>query len=180
MKKLIFILCLLPLGLMAQQNLNNNTVNITSRGDIYFPYAHCFMHFRDSAILITASQNAWYKVNNATNGLWNADEFDYLTKTGDTVRVDYAGDYWSMYTLRLSGTNQMDRYQLGIFKNGILQNLSSHTLAVNNGQMTLVLQWYFVGVVAGDYISLRVRNVTNGNDPTLIGGSFYMKKEMEE
>ena len=122
MKKLLILLSFIPVFGYGQMFLNNNTVEITARGDIYFPYAHCFMHFRDSAVVITATQNVWYKVNNTKNSLWNADEFDYLTKAGDTVRVDYSGDYWSMYTLRMSGTNQLDRYQLGIFKNGVLQN----------------------------------------------------------
>jgi hypothetical protein len=138
------------------------------------------MHFRDSAIVIPASQNVWYKVNNATNGLWTADEFDYITKSGDTVTIINGGDYWSMSSLRLSGTSQLDRYQLGIFKNGVLQNSVSQTVNISNGQLTLTIQWYFVGLATGDDISLRVRNITNNNNPTLIGGSFYLKKEPEE
>jgi len=180
-RALLILAVLLPLLTWGQQYGNglitvrpDSTTVLT--GCLIYRFSHGFMFFRDSATVIIATQNVWYKVNNATNSLWQLKEFEHITKIADTVRIDSQGDYWGMFTLRLSSANQLDRYQLGVFVNGALEASSTQTLGANNGQITITVQWYFSMTNVGDMISLRVRNMTNNNDPTLIGGSFYMYK----
>ena len=137
------------------------------------------MGFADSSLTISvASSSIYYPITNPTNNLYtDGVEVGDLVWTGDSIQVTTAGNYEVLWELGMSGANT-DVYHVTLWINNVKQagkgeaevhlsigdviNLSSHTI---------------VAVGATNWVSLRIRNLANTNDPTVHSGNISITKK---
>ena len=116
MKKLIFILLLLPSILFAQFDGNKvfhvDTISgmnddVVIKGNIKSTDAiHLFSYFGDSTITYSfASSDTWYHMTNASNDMWIDSELDGFSVSNDTITVENPGDYDLRFKVNIIGGN---------------------------------------------------------------------------
>jgi len=135
------------------------------------------MGFADSSTTISASQNVHYPITNTWNNLFiDGIEVGDLVWTGDSVQVTTAGNYEINWDLSFSGTNT-DEYHISIWVNNVEQDgkgeaireMTTSTIGVAAGGTMLTIS-------ATHWVSLRIKNINNDNDPIVVAGNFTIKK----
>ena len=133
--------------------------------------------FSDSSYTLDLTQNIYLPVTNTNNDLYtDGVSTSGLTWTGDSVQVSAAGDYEITWDLSWNGSNT-DNYHIAIFVNNVEQNgkaeaqrgMSGTDPGVGTGNTILTL-------TANAWISLRIKNTANNNDPTFQAGNIVIKK----
>lgn len=135
------------------------------------------MGFSDSSETIAATVDIWYPVTNVTNNLWSVGtEFGDIVMTGDSMQVTTAGYYEINYNLSFSGANA-DEYHTALWINNVMiagfGHIHTGMTASNADGVSAHAVLY---VPATHWISVRIMNSANSNDPTLINGDFVIKK----
>jgi hypothetical protein len=147
-------------------SLNNETdtteitpASIRTTGLIYSNTPHCAL-YRNTDLTITATQNIWYKITGFTTK-----DADYMVVQGDSVQFTYAGSYLINFTTSFSGLNN-EVWQIGVFKGGTLEEPAQprYTGTSDVGNVTCPV---YISVTAGQWISFRIRNTTDSDDPTI-------------
>lgn len=149
------------------------TVTGTISGGIYGTQG-----FADSSITIAMTQNNYFAITNSgsnlyINGVANGD----LVFTGDSVQVTTVGDYSILWDLSYSGANT-DEYHIAIFVNNVeqagkgegIRDMTSSDIGLSAGHTILTIP-------ATHWISLRIKNINNNNDATIIAGNLVVKKQ---
>ena len=134
---------------------------------------HGAFHFHDSSTTLTMSTGVWTTITNAWNTLWTTMDADDMTFAGDSITITEAGSYISMVSLSFSGT-AADLYEMAIFKNAailhhIVERSTSQTDVGNIG-----LPSYLENLVAGDDLTLKIRNTASNDDATVISCSWVI------
>jgi len=140
-----------------------------SFGIIYNNQPHCAI-YRNTDLTISATQNIWYKIT----GFTTKDANNFVVQ-GDSVQFTYAGSYAINFTISFSGLNN-EVWELGVFKGGTLEEPSQlrYTGTSDVGNMSCPV---YVSVTAGQWISFRIRNTTDNDDPTIKRFSAIIKTE---
>lgn len=138
---------------------NRKKISIDTSGIIHAQMPHIAL-YRNTDLTISAVQNAWYKLTGMT-----AKDDDFVTYQGDSVRLDHAGSYLVNMTISFSGLNN-EVWELGLFKNSVLEEPSQlrYTGTTDVGNMSAPVYVYSDG---NDWISFKIRNTTDGDDPTI-------------
>ena len=182
MSNIIRLSFLIPVLLFGQElYLNNNTVAITSTGDIEYGYSH-FVGSADSVSYTpTVSQNVYTKIK---PGMVEH-EADHITFAADTLTINsgYDGDYLVFISIRLAGANANDFWRIKIYKNKLAFPVSvgQFIFKTTAGGVsdTKSYVWYLKDLVAGDDISFYVTNLSASRNPTIEDMKIFMDKKPE-
>lgn len=179
MKKLLFFI-FLPCILLAQMNLNNNTVKIDATGDLKYGFAHAVGSADSQSVALTVSQNVYKKIE-VTGMTWH--EVDKITAAADSVTILSAGDYKFDMSIRLSGTNANDEWRIKLFKNNVAFPTSVGRFVfrtVTNSQAdTRSFFWYLKDLAINDVISWKITNLSASRNPTITDIKVYCEKKPE-
>lgn len=191
MKRIFIILAfLIPvIGFGQVIKLNNNAIAINStdsteitgdlivsgsiRGAITSPKAYAYLDSNDVAI--TISDATWQKVGNFTLGGQNGT----VTWTQDTMWVSLTGDYQALFDPAVKkAAGSSAQISIGYSINGNAPERRHRTTrqftSADIGSITLGRT---LSLTAGDYVLIKVRNVTNTDDVTFVFGEFELSKE---
>ena len=130
--------------------------------------------FGDSAITPTMTQNNWVSISNATNTLFTINNQDRITFDGDSATIDLAGGYDIDISMSYAGANT-DSYEVAIFKNNAIESTGIDRTMTSNSIGVISITWHS-DYIAGDDLTLKIRNVGNSNDATLRVCQWRIKK----
>jgi len=121
------------------------------------PFNHIY---RATDLTISATQNIWYKITGFTSKYSEG-----LTVAGDSVHVTTIGYYAVDYTITMSGLNN-EVWEFATFKNGVIEipRQQRYTSSSDVGNGSAPTTFYCDG---DDWISFRIRNTTDNDDPTI-------------
>jgi len=153
--------------------------NLEIMGDVEYDLPVIFMNKNDTTVTPNCTGTNVYskilpKYRIGFDLLLNND----FTFAGDSITIIVPGDYISIFNYTMNGSNG-DDFSVGVFKNGVrVYHTKTTTFGATNFAGS-ALTYYFIGLVAGDDISLRVANMTTpgNNDPTFTNINWMMKKE---
>ena len=149
------------------------TGNLIVDGNIYGT-----MGFADSTVVLPCTQNVYCKIDNGyAAGIYTTGVNSNLTFAGDSIQVPSTLDYKITWDLSYSGTNT-DDYHIEIFINNVGQAGKGEThrdMTTSNvghsGSSTIL------SLTANDWISLRIKNTQNANDPTVVAGNVLIEQK---
>jgi len=134
---------------------------------------HGSFTFSDSAAVVALTQNVWAKITNAANDLFTTVDADGITMAGDSITVVTAGDYMLWFGLSFSG-GASDVWHVAIYKNAVITPFEMHRNTGNNQIGNANLNALFDNLVAGDDISVYIRNTGDNDDATLISSQLMI------
>lgn len=185
MKKLLFILAFIPTLLIGQTVSNvdlskwhdDNTLLEKTDENFYIlfntPVVGVF--FTDSAVTVPLTEDVWAYASNPTNTLWSgiAHNLSVTTASGDSITIVAPGEYIANISLTVSA-EVTDTIELAVFKNNAATVQRASFTQIDTGLVTLNLPVMMFGLVADDALSIRIRNISDGDDVKLVHGSAYM------
>lgn len=134
------------------------------------PYAA--IAFSDSAYSPSADSGTWETITNATNSLFVTSASSDITVDGDTMVMEYAGGYDVRSTLSVL-LDTISIYEFALFKSNSVIFSPKVEFKADSGEIaTATLDWHFTVAAAGETYQLKVRNMSNSNDPTFINCSW--------
>ena len=135
------------------------------------PHGKFFFH--DSAVTPDATQNAWEHVTNPTKSLFILVDTMRLSFDGDSVTIQFPGDYLIIISFSFSGSAN-DSWEFAIFKNGAKTTVTIDrtTSQVDVGNVSVPV--YLDDLVAGDDLTFKIRNVASNDDPTFVSCSWVI------
>lgn len=134
---------------------------------------HGSMNFADSATVIALTQNEWVKLTGPLGDVFVLHEADGLTMQGDTITISTDGDYEAHMAFSFDGANA-DSYHVAWYLNGVVTTWEWHRKTSSNDTGNAGIPAHFVGLVAGDDLSIYIRNTGNSNDATLVSGQVII------
>lgn len=141
------------------ENFDSINVDTVRAGILYTVTPHSAI-YRNTDLTIVATQNIWYKITGFTTK-----DNDLLTVQGDSVQLSVKGHYFITYTSSFSGNNG-EIWELGVFKNAVLEEPSQlrYTSTSDVGNISIPVYVYSDG---DDWVSFKIRNTTDSDDPTI-------------
>ncbi len=141
--------------------------------EIYDP-PHGGYVFSDSSTVVALTQNNWAKVTGPVGVLYTLDHSMGITMQGDTITIITPGDYEGQVGLSFDGTAN-DVFHCAIYLNGVVTPWEMHRKTSNNDTGNFGMPFMLQNLVAGDDISLYIRNTGDNDDATLISGQIIIK-----
>ena len=135
---------------------------------------HAYGGFEDQAETITCGSGDWNHITNGANNLWNCDEADGVSCSGDVFTITNGGDYWGTLSLDLSALNGKD-FHIRVYNNtqtaveGRPMGIST-TGAGNKMNVTLPL---YIEATAGDALQFEISSA-DGTDPVVDDAIFVL------
>ena len=179
MKKLITILITLcSMAAYSQMGIYNNTLRISTAGDVTWHYIHA-VGSADSISVAIASINGIYRVIKGTGIVWR--EQDGIVGTADSFRITSGGDYEVMLFISGYTLNTNDALRIKMYKNNVASPTSISRFMIRTGTTTAAtvetkhFLWY-VALATNDRISFRITNLTGNRDFTVCDYKIYVKK----
>ena len=112
-----------------------------------------------------------------------AREADYLTFAGDTITIIKAGDYEVYSNMCVTTSNQNDRLQIKVFKNGVPYSpalgrfiIQSEGTGITSSHGYL---WYATGCAVGDKLSFYITNLTAARNAVISDMKVVIKRMPE-
>ena len=135
----------------------NQSLTINAKLKVDMPHIAIY---RNTDLTISATQNIWYKITGFT-----AKDGDMMTLTGDSIQLNVAGHYIVNVNTSFSGLNN-EIWELAVFKNNVLEEPSQlrFTSTADVGNMSCPV---YVNSDGDDWVSFRIRNTTDNDDPTI-------------
>lgn len=136
------------------------------------PRAHGIMGFTGETETITISDGDWHQVTNGTDNLFVSIDFDHMTMlSGDTIQIDFDGDYSITVSLSFSGPATAEIWSIAVHCNGIscppiMQRKTSNQ---DIGNVSVVT---YIQASAGDLLTLEIRNDTQPGNVVLNACAF--------
>ena len=172
MKKILTILAILfSINAMAQQHgVDAVYKSVQANNDAYGG-----MSFADSSSVLGLTQNNWKHITNGAGNLFTIDTLENMTYSKDSMTVLRPGIYHIDLHFSFSGTNG-DNYEMVVAVNG--DNCTNHKVRrkVNNGSVRPISLSGIHSLSVGDDVKVRVRNIANNNDITLVNGCVNIIK----
>jgi len=134
---------------------------------------HGEFHFNDSSITLDMTEDLWSSVTNPTNTLFTTHDADFLTFAGDSVTLEYDGDYISIISLSFGGTSG-DEYEITLFVNNVIADHTQERTTSQTDIGNMSLPSYLDDLSAGDDITLKIRNVASDDDATVHSCSWII------
>jgi len=113
-------------------------------------------------------------------------EADYITFGGDTLTIQagHIGDYTIQISVRMSGSNANDIWQIKVYKNAVKMPTSIGQFIFRTTSAGLAdtksYFWYLQDLAEGDDISFYVTNLSASRNPTFDDFKIMMIKIMGE
>lgn len=150
------------LGYCPYAHATDGYIEFNSREPKYSPKPTFTAFFEDSTEVITNPGLDTYElITSATNSLFGGKDNIGFIFQGDSVSPLQDGNYTIFLSYSFQGTvSQIDVYRIGIFIDGVKGYSTSRTASgTNNGGVPFP---YTVNLTAGQWISFRVANTTDG------------------
>jgi len=192
MKKLLFLLAFLPFLVNGQvtEKFSSTSSNydldewhdqgtIWERTDDNFTVLYntpvVGVYFSDSAVTIALTEDEWATVTNAAYNLWTgqASGMSVTVASGDSITVSEPGDYLANISLSFSA-EVTDTIEMAIVKNGTATAPRVSLTQLDTGLVSFSLSAMLFGMTTGDDVTLKVRNISDGDDVIVRHGSAYM------
>lgn len=143
--------------------------NVGDFDTLYATLPHAAI-YRNSDLLISATQNIWYKITGFTTK-----DADMITVDGDSLQLNIQGSYDINFTTSFTGNNG-EIWEIGVFKNGTLEEPSQlrYTSTSDVGNMSCPV---YVQSDGDDWFSFKIRNTTDNDDPTIRRFSVIVSTE---
>lgn len=177
MKTLIYILLFLPFLSFGQREVDLTTTPITQllQGVISFEIPHAFIFFQDSTREISVNGGAFSQITNPANDLFTVGENEIVSVSGDTLFIDWEGDYLILYCFGLTGGN-LDVYRIQC-NNGLMCNgAMSGGTSVQVPFTTIPGIVYAVDLTASDFLLFEIANITDNDNPTMLDGLIFIMR----
>ncbi len=134
------------------------------------PYAA--LAFSDTSLAVSADSGVWGTITNSKDTLFSLKSSSNVTATGDTIVMQYLGGYDvnanTSFLLDTAST-----YEFGLFKNdSVLVSPKSEIRADSGVIVNVSLDWHITVGTVGDHYRLKLRNMSDDNDPTIISCSW--------
>lgn len=135
------------------------------------------MGFSDSSIVISMTQNVYAQITNASKNLYTPGvSVGGISFVGDSIKITANGDYEINWDLSFSGSNA-DEYHISIFVNDVeefakgeaIRDMSTSNIGVSTSHTILSL-------ILNDMICIRIKNVNNNNNATVVAGNLTAHK----
>ena len=153
--------------------------DVTITGDLVYD----FTHWVGSADVITYTPSITQNLYTKLTPAMVEHENDGMTYAADSLTIISAGDYTIQISVRFSGANANDAWQIKVYKNGAAMGSSVGRFIIRTntaGQPdTRSYFWYLTDLAADDDISFRMTNLTASRDPTFLDFKIYMEKKPE-
>lgn len=133
--------------------------------------------FADSSLTIPMTQSIYTTITNPGDALYiTGVTSGDLVFTGDSIQVVTAGDYMIIWDLSYSGANT-DEYHISIWVNNVEQAGKGEGIRDMTGtQIGLSCGHTILTIPATHWVSLRIKNVNNNNDATVVASNFNISK----
>ena len=142
-----------------------------------------FIHWVGSADVITYTPSITQNLYTKLTPAMVEHENDGMTYAADSLTVISAGDYTIDISVRFSGANANDAWQIKVYKNHIAMasSVGRFIIRTNTAGLpdTRSYFWYLQDLAADDDISFRMTNLTASRDPTFLDFKIYMEKKPE-
>jgi len=132
---------------------------------------HGAMSFGDSSTVVALTDDVWDKLTGPAVPVFVVQDQDDITLAGDTITITVDGDYMATLSISFSGTSS-DIFEIAFYKNSVKESVSMSRSTSNNDVGNMTLPVYLENLVAGDDISIWIRNTGDNDDATLISGSL--------
>lgn len=130
------------------------------------------LYIFDGSITLTVTQDEYAVITGWTEGY---NQSNYFTVLNDSVQL-VAGDYAIEYDLSYSGTNT-DVNVGGIFLDGVMLTTGGGFERGMSGSDSGVIGVSWKGTISSTvYVSFRITNTANSNDPTIYYGNVSIRK----
>jgi len=183
MKKAIIVLLLWgALTVYAvDMYFNDNKLLVKDNGSVKYSYAHAVISADDVTYTPTVTKDVYTKLVPSST----CRHYHNITCQGDTLTIadTFDGDYDFNISVRLSGANQNDAWQIKIYKNAEAMGSSVgrfvfRTTAAGQAD-TRYFFWYLEDLVGGDDISFYITNLTATRNPTIVDFKVYVEQKPE-
>jgi hypothetical protein len=159
----------------------NSDLNIA--GDLTYQFRHS-VGSADSIVPVYEPAVTRYVYTKINTGAFVSHEDDLITTAGDSIKILKAGDYYIAFNITLAGgSNSDEQLRVKIYSDNIPQPLTvgrfvfyttSTTKFDNFGYF-----WYLKDVAADTWLSFRITNFTNSNDPKISDYKVCIEKKPE-
>jgi hypothetical protein len=163
-------------NIYLQENTSQGDLNVD--GDFSYQLRHLDLFFADSARAIPITQNVYAHITNSKGDLFTKEEVRYITTAGDSITIQDAGDYILHYSFDGDADTANEVYVFKLFKNGTVleKGATRAKSAANNAIIGVTGFVYLNALVAGDYLEMRVTNITGDAVLTVYDGAIYLEK----
>ena len=133
---------------------------------------HAYGGFEDQAETVVCGAGDWNHITNGGTNLWNLDENDAITISGDVLTLTNTGDYMGSWSLSISAINGKD-FHVRIYNNtqtaACGRPIGISTTGAGN-EMNVAVPVYIEGTAA-DAIQFEIMSA-DGTDPVVDDGLF--------
>lgn len=166
-------------GLLAYDITNSQVsfYNGTAWEDIHHSHIYGAMGFADSVITLNMTQNVFAKITNGNDSLYRTGVTNgAIIFEGDSIQVGETANYDVNWDISFHGSNT-DEYHISVFINGVQQQGMAEAIRDMTGSSIGVSTSHSIfSLSAGDWIDIRIKNVNNNNDATIVAGNVTVKK----
>ena len=138
----------------------------------YLP-PHGAMNFSDSATVVALTQNVWAHITGPVTNLFTSVDADGITIAGDSITIITPGDYMAWTGFSFEGTPS-DVFHISLYKNGVITSWEMHRKTSNNDTGNMGMPMLLDNLVAGDDLTLYIRNTGDNDDATLVSGQLVI------
>jgi len=135
---------------------------------------HAYGGFEDQDETITCGAGDWNHITNAGNNLWNLDEEDGITESGDVFTITNTGDYMGVCSISISALNGKD-FHVRVYNNTQAREegrpIGISTTGANN-EMNVCVPLY-IEATAGDEFQFEIMSA-DGTDPKVDDALFSL------
>lgn len=178
MKKLFCILLLSPLFAYGQQNINTNTVLIDATGVITAADVYGKATFSGKTVTISGGSNVI--VSDGSGTLFVKTAANYVTWSGDTCILQYAGNYVIDFALYGTGNVNTDWQIKRANKRGVTVTYGDAVAyCTTDGASNYSggsLNAFIIGGQVGDRVYLVLTRVAGNGDFTARSGRFQIRR----
>lgn len=178
MKQLFFIFAFLPLFAISQQNLNGNTVTICPVGVLTAVDVYGKATFSDKAVTVTGGTNVI--VSDGAGTLFVKTAANYVTWSGDTCILQYAGNYIIDFALYGTGNVNTDWKIQRANKRGVTVTYGDAVAyCTTDGASNYSggsLNAFIIGGQVGDRVYLVLTRIAGSGDFTVRSGRFQIRR----
>lgn len=185
MKKLITIIfIILSLVGYSQQGWNNNKIKSDTGGILTYKFIHGLASTDSISFTTGSTQFQYYKLNPTGADTLKEQDTLGIRFPGDSIKILYPGHYLIQPCINLSTSNPADKVRVKLFKNNAAYPLNSIGRWIINSDgsgvsnETKCFIWY-VDLMAGDYLSIRVTNITGSRAVVLRDMKIYIAMSPE-